>query len=147
MYVLYVLYVHVKLILIFSLQTLYNLQAIHVPKSLTAVLNNRENLKCVAYSPEVLPGDLFPQNGGHIDRGMNFNQSEKPEHFPWQAAIASKGENKPWCGGVLINEKYVLTAAHCFFECDEEDSMNECYELKAKEIEVVLGEYDWTKNR
>ena len=93
--------------------------------------------------PEVVSKGLFPQNG--INRGINFDQSEKPEHFPWQAAILFKtiSEKEPHCGGVLINEKYVLSAAHCFFECEK----GKCDERKAKDIEVVLGEYDWTKNR
>ena len=114
---------------------------------MTAVLNDRGISKCVAFSSEVLPKSLFPdeevvpkKGSFHPNRGMNFDQSENPEHFPWHAAIVYNSEKRPWCGGVLINERYVLSAAHCFFEEKYE-------EMKAKDIEVVLGEYDWTKDR
>ena len=120
---------------------------------MTAVLNDKGISKCVAFSSEVLPKNLFPDEEvvpkkGFFppNRGMNFDQSEKPEHFPWQAAIVVKtrSEIEPHCGGVLIDKNYVLSAAHCFVECDEE---RKCELMKAKDIEVVLGEYDWTKDR
>ena len=34
--------------------------------------------------------------------------------FPWSVLILGSG--KPFCGGALLNEKWILSAAHCFKE-------------------------------
>lgn len=47
--------------------------------------------------------------------------------FPWQAHIKL---NRQQCGGVLLNNFYVLTAAHCI------------YKVPLEEIKVLLGVYD-----
>ena len=52
--------------------------------------------------------------------------------IPWQAGLVNRGSNQPWCGGSLINSRYVLTAAHCMIR------------KSASRIQVVLGDHDWT---
>ena len=47
--------------------------------------------------------------------------------IPWQAALMSRGSNRPWCGGTLISDGYVLTAAHCV------------HRKTVRDIQVVLG--------
>ena len=37
----------------------------------------------------------------------------KPNEFPWQVALVRSGLHNPICGGTIISEKHILTAAHC----------------------------------
>ncbi|XP_069895740.1 coagulation factor IX isoform X1 [Dipodomys merriami] len=50
----------------------------------------------------------------------------KPGQFPWQVLL--NGKIAAFCGGSIINEKWVVTAAHCIEPGDK--------------IEVVAGEYN-----
>jgi secreted trypsin-like serine protease len=40
-------------------------------------------------------------------------QQARPYEFPWQASIRRKATNSHFCGGIIISERWVLTAAHC----------------------------------
>lgn len=56
-----------------------------------------------------------------------------PGEWPWMAALLTRGPDKAFCGGVLITDRHVLTAAHC------------TKKYKRDELYVRLGEYDFKR--
>ncbi|XP_030371238.1 venom protease [Scaptodrosophila lebanonensis] len=54
----------------------------------------------------------------------------EPDEWPWMAALLREGIPYVWCGGVLITDRHVLTAAHCL------------HNLKKDQMFVRLGEYN-----
>merc|ERR1712180_454353 len=40
-------------------------------------------------------------------------QTTEVNEYPWQVALVGRGSSSVFCGGSLINDRWVLTAAHC----------------------------------
>ena len=65
-------------------------------------------------------------------KGANNCGAEIGE-IPWQAGLVFKGKHQPWCGGTLISDRYVLTAAHCV----------KSRSVPPFEYQVILGDNNW----
>jgi len=71
-----------------------------------------------------------PPTTGSCQCGMKNLQTSKivggpnadKNEYPWMVGVVtSRGRTKPWCGGSLITEKHILTAAHCVENVNKED--------------------------
>jgi len=51
------------------------------------------------------------KNGGRHETRIVGGETVQPNAYPWMVLIT--GNSTPACGGTLISDHYVLTAAHC----------------------------------
>ena len=66
-----------------------------------------------------------------------------PYSIPWQVGLDGLSDFAPIdCGGTIITERHILTAAHCFCQMQTGD----CSIFKPSDIDVIVGEHDQTDN-
>lgn len=103
------------------------------PKSCHLCPTGKTTQSPPATLPTVDPSTCGRRGDGHtrIVGGSNA----RPGDWPWQVQIDLIGDwNKYWCGGTLLNDEWILSAAHCF----EDDLDPSSYSIK-------LGEHDIRK--
>jgi len=79
----------------------------------------------------------IPNRSNRIVGGVETEANE----YPWQVALVSSTGSFPFCGGTLISNTHVLTAAHC---------TDEGWRKDPNSIAVLVGEHridDYTFNR
>lgn len=92
---------------------------------------------------EVAFEKLFDLRCGTVPYATGFiigGSEAKRGQWPFMVALIIRPRNQFFCGGTLITNKHVLSAAHCIQEKFVSGN------LEAKDIDVLLGRHDLKEN-
>ncbi|CAL4169084.1 unnamed protein product, partial [Meganyctiphanes norvegica] len=65
--------------------------------------------------------------------GLEINP---PRKYPWLVALRMPGNYS--CGGSIINDRYILTAAHCFYNFN---NPNKCFHDPPQQLNILIGDH------
>ncbi|CAL4136874.1 unnamed protein product, partial [Meganyctiphanes norvegica] len=80
-----------------------------------------------------------PNELGFGAKIVGGDEVKPPHRYPWQVALKRGKYYTASCGGTLINEKWVLSAAHCYGEFTTSNCKNDA---GGERFIVVIGEHD-----
>ncbi|XP_075573241.1 coagulation factor X [Pelecanus crispus] len=98
-----------------------------LPKNGTSL---EEDILTTTESPTTRPGNGTSIKGSFVHTRIVGGDECLPGECPWQAVLLNEA-GEEFCGGTILNEYFILTAAHC---------MNQ-----SKEIKIIVGEVDREK--
>ncbi|MFF0473170.1 serine protease [Streptomyces sp. NPDC004284] len=78
---------------------------------------------------------VCPLGGGPAAQAVVGGEEARPHQYPFMVGLVDLEERRVMCGGALVGERYVLTAAHC---------LTGSYGNTAR-VGVLLGDHDLTR--
>ncbi|CAL4135526.1 unnamed protein product, partial [Meganyctiphanes norvegica] len=95
------------------------------------------NEHAVFLIPKILSTDCscgVANTGSRIIGGSEINPSQK---YPWLVGLQRPGYYVS-CGGSIINDKYILTASHCFYTFPKG---GQCYYDPPETLDILVGDH------
>ncbi|XP_071287227.1 coagulation factor X-like, partial [Agelaius tricolor] len=93
-------------------------------------MTTEENFVITTESPTPPPDNRTSSKNPYVNTRIVGGDECLLGQCPWQAVLLNE-EGEEFCGGTILNENFILTAAHCINQ--------------SKEIKVVVGEVDREK--
>ena len=70
-------------------------------------------------SPVTLPTELSLDSKRESFNRINGGFEAVPSSWPWQVSFRHPDYEGHFCGGTLISNRWIITAAHCFYDMEE----------------------------